>query len=168
MSALLNLIYYRFKRHLPTIYSILGLVLVIAVSYYVYKNVYLPRIKNKKFKDVANTNPNQGGITVFMFHVDWCPHCKKALPEWQMFSDQYNGTMLNGYQIECKEVDCTKSDDPNIKSMLDKYDLKQYPTIIAMVPSSGGKDKRVDYDAKVKKEYLDKFIVSVTTENNDM
>lgn len=168
MSALLNLLYYRFKRFLPMFYSILFLILVIVVCYYVYKNVYLPKMKNRKFQDVANTNPIQGGITIFMFHVDWCPHCKKALPEWKMFSDQYNGTTVNGYQIECKEVDCTKSDDPNIKNMLDKYSLKQYPTIIALVPSSGGKDKRIDYDAKVKKDYLDKFIVSITTENNDM
>jgi len=149
-------------------YSILFFLLVITVCYYVYKNVYLPRSNNRKFQDVANSKPVQGEITIFMFHVDWCPHCKKALPEWQMFSDQYNGTTLNGYQIECKEVDCTKSDDPNIKSMLDKYELKQYPTIIAMVPSSSGKDKRVDYDAKVKKDYLDKFIVSITSENNNM
>ena len=168
MSALLNLLYFRFKRYLPMFYSILFFLLVIIVCYYVYKNVYLPKNKNRKFQDVANSKPVQGGITIFMFHVDWCPHCKKALPEWKMFSDQYNGTTLNGYQIECKEVDCTKSDDPNIKNMLDKYELKQYPTIIAMVPSSSGKDKRVDYDAKVKKDYLDKFVVSVTTENNNM
>ena len=87
------------------------------------------------------------------------------MPEWQMFSNQYNGTPLNGYQIECKHIDCTKSEDPTVKNLVDKYSLKQYPTVIAVVPSSDGKETRVDYEAKVKKEYLDKFVISLTTES---
>jgi len=150
------------------VYGALILGLVVAVFYYVYKNVYLPKKENSVFKDVANANTTGRTITIFMFHVDWCPHCKKALPEWNMFSDQYNGKSLNGYQIDCKAVDCTNTDDPNVKGLVDKYSLKQYPTILATVPGLKGKETRVDYDAKVKKDYLDKFVTSLTTENNSM
>jgi NAD-specific glutamate dehydrogenase len=69
------------------------------------------------------------------------------------------------FQIECREVDCTKSDDPEVKSLVDKYSLKQYPTVIAVVPEKNGKETRVDYEAKVKKQYLDQFVSSLTTEN---
>ena len=122
-------------------------------------------MKDKVFKDVANSNPNGRLITVYMFHVDWCPHCKKAMPEWDLFSDHYNTTSLNGYQIECRDVDCTNTDDPVVKRLIEKYELKQYPTIIGVMPDSKGKDTRVDYDAKVKKQYLDKFLTSLTTED---
>jgi len=166
MSALLNLIYFRFKKYLPKIYGILFLLLVASILYYVYKHIYLKGKNDKVFKDVANANSNGRTITIFMFHVDWCPHCKKATPEWKMFSDRYNGTSLNGYQIECSAVDCTKSEDPSIKSMVDKYGLKQYPTVLAVVPSQGGKETIVEYEAKVKMPYLEKFVMSLTTENS--
>lgn len=168
MSALLNLLYFRFKRYFPTIYTALAIVLVVAVCYYVYQYIYLPKKETRVFQDVANASTSGRTITIFMFHVDWCPHCKKALPEWNMFSEQYNGKGSNGYQIECKAVDCTNSDDPEVKGLIDKYSLKQYPTIIATIPGPGGKETRVDYDAKVKKTYLDQFISSLTTENNSM
>jgi len=168
MSALLNLLYLRFKRYMPLIYGTLIAFIVVTVCYYIYKNVYLPNKKDQVFKDVANSNPSGRTITIFMFHVDWCPHCKKATPEWKMFSDQYNNTSLNGYQIECRDVDCTKSDDPTVKNLVDKYSIKQYPTVIAVVPSANGKETRVDYEAKVKKNYLEKFATSLTSENGDM
>ena len=150
------------------VYGALLLGLVVVICYYVYNNIYLPKIGNSVFNDVANANTTGRTIMIFMFHVDWCPHCKKALPEWNMFSDQYNGKSLNGYQIDCKEVDCTNTDDPNVKNLVDKYSLKQYPTILAILPSANGKETRVDYDAKVKKEYLDKFVASLTVETNTM
>jgi len=161
----MDLLYLRFKKYLPMIYGTIFFALTIAICYYVYTNIYLPKKKDSVFQDVANANPTGRVITIFLFHVDWCPHCKKAMPEWQMFSDQYNNTSLNGYQIECRDVDCTNSDDPKVKSLVDKYSLKQYPTVVAVVPGSGGKEIRVDYEAKVKKQYLDQFAVSLTTEN---
>ena len=167
MSALIDLLYARFKRYLPMIYGAVLLIFVIAILYYVYTKFYLPNKKEQVFKDVANSNPSGKVITIFMFHVDWCPHCKKAMPEWQMFSDQYNNTSLNGYQIECKDVDCTNTDDPTVKSLVEKYSLKQYPTILAIVPGPKGTETRVDYEAKVKKPYLDKFVSSLTLESNE-
>lgn len=164
MSALLNLLYFRFKKYLPTIYLAIVALIIVVICYYIYQKVYLPSKKEKVFKDVANSDPNGRTITIFMFHVDWCPHCKKALPEWKMFSDQYNNTSLNGYQIECRDVDCTKNDDPTVKNLVDKYSLKQYPTVLAIVPGTNRKETRVDYEAKVKKPYLEKFVMSLTEE----
>lgn len=168
MSALINLLYFRFKRYLPMIYGALLFGLVVIICYYVYKSIYLSNKRDKPFRDVANSNPTGNAITIFMFHVDWCPHCKKASPEWKMFSDQYNNTSLNGHQIECREVDCTNTEDPIVKSLVDKYSIKQYPTVIAIVPEANGKETRVDFDAKVKKPYLDKFVASITTETTNM
>lgn len=156
------------RAYKPMLYATIFAVLVVGICYYVYKNLYLPSQKNKPFQNVANSGPNGRTITIFFFHVDWCPHCKKAQPEWQAFSDQYNGKQINGYQIECKDVDCTNDKDPNIKLVVDKYSVKQYPTIIAILPGAGGQEMRVDYDAKVKKDYLVQFATSVAVENSGM
>lgn len=165
MSVFLNLLYSRFKSYLPFAYAAIALLLVILISSYVYKQIYLPKKEQKKFEDVANANPNGKIITVYMFHVDWCPHCKKAMPEWNMFRDEYNGKQVNGYKISCIDIDCTNASDPKIKVAMDKHDIKQYPTVIALVPGANGTETRVDYDASVKKKNLEKFIISVGTEN---
>jgi len=165
MSAFLNLLYSRFKLYLPYAYIVIALVLVIVISIYVYKNVYLPKKEKGKFQNVANANPTGKIITIYMFHVDWCPHCKKTMPEWNMFKDEYNGKQVNGYQISCLDLDCTNANDPTIKPVMDKYKIKQYPTVIALVPGQDGKEIRVDYDASVKKANLEKFVVSVSTEH---
>ena len=168
MSAFLKLLYVRFRPYFPMMYAILFAIIAVVASYYAYNYLYLPGQKDKVFKNVANVSPNGRTITIFLYHVDWCPHCKKALPEWQAFSDVYNGKQINGYQIECKEVDCTNDKDPNIKLTIDKYSLKQFPTVIAILPGADGKEMRVDYEAIVKKDYLEKFANSVALENSGM
>jgi len=140
------------------------------LSKYAYDKYYAANYEdgNKDFTDVANANMREKELSVYFFYVDWCPHCKKALPEWQAFSDVYNGKQINGYQIECKDLDCTNDKDPNIKLVIDKYSLKQFPTVIAVLPGPDGKEMRVDYEAKVKKDYLEKFANSVALENSGM
>ena len=168
MSAFLNLLFMRMKRYNRMIFGVLAVLLVIGVIYYAYTAIYLPKKQNKVFQDVANANPNGRVITIMMFHVDWCPHCKRALPEWNMFSADYNGRQVNGFKIECKEYDATNAEDPKISRLLDEYKIKQYPTVIALVPSPDGKDQRVDFEAKVSKKNLETFTISVATENNNI
>ena len=142
--------------------------IIIAIIYYAYSRIYVPKKKDAVFKDVANANPTGRVITVMMCHVDWCPHCKRALPEWNMFSTEYNGKQVNGYKIECRDYDCTNADDPKIAKILDEYKIKQYPTVIAIFPSTDGKELRVDFEAKVLKKNLETFVISVATENNNI
>jgi len=160
MSQLLALLYNRFKPYFPAIYTVAIVAILFAIFYYVYTYVYLPKMDGAKFADVANASPTDKEVTIYMFHVDWCPHCKKALPEWNMFSDEYNGKSVNGCRINCKEIDCTNTDDVQVQAVMDKYGVKQYPTVIAVM---GGTDLRIDYDAKVKKDHLEKFVYSITS-----
>jgi hypothetical protein len=55
------------------IISIIVLILFLSVTYYAYNNIYKKSEPNK-FKDVANANRRNKEVTVFFFHVDWCPH----------------------------------------------------------------------------------------------
>jgi thiol-disulfide isomerase/thioredoxin len=132
------------------------------LAYYAYQTYYVQKQEAKKFSDIANANPNNKSISVFMFHVDWCPHCKTAKPEWRSFCDNYNGKPVNGYTIECKDFNCTDDSNTLIKSALLKYKIESYPTIKAVMIDNDGKEIVIDYDAKVNSKNLEKFIMSVS------
>ena len=88
--------------------------------------------------------------TIRMFKVDWCPHCKKALPEFQKVEDAYNGKVVNGYKLNFVVVD---GEDPNNEALVNQFKIQGYPTIV--LTKDG---KNIEYDAKVDKPTLTKFI----------
>lgn len=112
-----------------------------------------------KFKDVANNGQSNGEIDIMMFHVDWCPHCVKALPEWKSFCDTYNGTNVNGYTISCSSAgsDCTADQDPVVQGWLRQYSITSFPTVILI------KNSQVyNYDATITKNSLEQFLQTVS------
>lgn len=136
-------------------------IIFILLSIYVLVNFINKKDDDaQKFKDVANTGNRENEIEVMMFHVDWCPHCKSALPEWYPFCDQYNNTKVNGYTIKCNRdgTNCTDDTDPKIQNIVSKYTIESYPTIIIMREGT-----RYDFDAKITKSALEQFVESVTS-----
>ena len=122
-----------------------------ALSYYAYNNYYKKTIDNK-FANVANANRRNKEVDVLFFHVDWCPHCKTALPEWNNFKKQYNDKEMNGYVIKCKDVDCT-SETSDITNLMTKYDIQSYPTV-KMIKDT----KAIDFDSKITSKTLEQFV----------
>lgn len=148
------------------IVAISAILLIGIVVNYAYNSVYLPSQKDKIFSDVANANPNGQTITIFMYHVDWCPHCKTALPEWQMFESEYHAKMANGYRIECIKVNCTDSKDPKVKDLTTKYKIEYFPTVKGVM-QNGGQEIVVEYDATVTRAHLESFVQSLTSQNGE-
>ena len=134
-------------------------ILCILAAVYGYYYFYLPTKMARKYGDVANRKVVSGGqgdgsdILIYFFHVDWCPHCKTAQPEWKAFSDNFNNRDVNGYVIRCIDQDCTDSNDPEIEKMVKDYDIKGYPTV-KMVKNN----KTSDFDANVTKKNLEQLI----------
>jgi len=144
----------------PYWYFLLGgviFVVFIALAIYMYLNYGSSLMKKKKFDDVANESTSNIQVDVMLFTVDWCPHCKKAGPEWTVFSDKYNGKILNGYEVRCVKHDCTDASDPVVANMIKDFKVDSYPTVILV---KGG--ERYEFDANVKAETLSKFVETVT------
>jgi len=154
-------------------------VIFVSIARFAYQRYFAKLNKNKKFMDVANSNNMKPIVAVYFFHVDWCPHCVKAQPEWKMFSDQFHNTEANGHLIQCYDIDCTDDNGdeviqlaPNkdgsfsethikptpvkISELVKKYDIESYPT----VKLTKG-DMVVEFDAKITKDSLIKFVNSV-------
>ena len=111
---------------------------------------------------------------IYFFHVDWCPHCVKATPEWNVFVEQYNNKIVNGHLVQCYDIDCTDDNGDaviqfandeatgisptpiKITELIHKYNIESYPTIKLTID-----DTIVEFDAKVSRDNLIKFVNSM-------
>jgi len=112
-------------------------------------------VDNKEFTDTAEETKE---AELMIFTVNWCPYCKKAMPVWKKFEEEYNNKVINGYTIYFKTIDCTNEKDPEVKELLNKYNIEGYPTIKLI------KDGEVIlYDAKPEFNSLQQFLQTVLT-----
>lgn len=148
-----------------TILFVLFLVILFGVAaYFVYTNYIANSIHDKKYTDVANSSSRNEAVLVYFFYADWCPHCKTAKPEWEKFSKQVNGTMVNNKTIKTVVVDCTDLENTELentsveaKELVRQYNVKGFPTVFAVKDG-----KQIDYDAKVSLTTLNKFAEAIT------
>ena len=140
---------------------VIALVILAAIGgivYYIIKNDMIPGL-NKFFQDSQGITPAPDGIgstddkvaQLFLFKVDWCPHCKSAKPIFDEVEKELKGQPLNGYTVTFTTVDCEAEPD-----MADKFKIEGYPTIKLV------KDGQViEYDAKPDKDQINQFLKTV-------
>lgn len=122
-----------------------------------YNNNNKNNKNNSQFEGYSNASDS--GVAdppvavIRMFKVDWCPHCKKALPEFQAVQDQYDGKVVNGHKLSLVVVD---GEDPANESMVNDFKIQGYPTVV--LTKNG---KNIEYDAKVDQPTLQKFITTM-------
>lgn len=140
----------------PYYYVIISIVLIILFGIagsYVY-NKFVTE-KENKFSNVSNVNRRNKEATVLFFHVDWCPHCKKALPEWNAFKSQNDGKEVNGYIIKCVDMDCT-NETSDITRAINEYKIDSYPTVKML--KSG---QKIEFDSKITNSSLNAFVTTM-------
>ena len=118
-------------------------------------NRFVKSSSNSSYYEGYSNAPSSGAAdppvaTIRMFKVDWCPHCKKALPEFQAVQDQHDGKVVNGYKLRFMVVD---GEDPANESMVNEFKVQGYPTVV--LTKDG---KNIEYDAKVDQATLQNFI----------
>jgi thiol-disulfide isomerase/thioredoxin len=138
----------------PYYYYIIAIVVFIIFIYagvYSYNTFYAKKVANK-YSDVANSNRRNKEVNILFFHVDWCPHCKKALPEWNNFKQNYEGKEVNGYVIKCIDMDCT-NETSDIARAINTYSIDSYPTIKMLKD-----DQTIEFDSKITNSSLEQFV----------
>ena len=130
-------------------FIIIGIILI--GIYFLYYNKIKENFKPNNEIRYSNSEDDGKEATICFFHVDWCPHCKTALPEWNKFKDEMNGTVIKGYTLKCVEYNCT-TETAEITNLIEKYNIEGYPTVNLI------KDKVVyHFDAKPTYNYLKQF-----------
>jgi hypothetical protein len=141
----------------PYYYIIIAIVVIIIFSiviYYLNKSTF-KKVNNNIFTDVANSNIRNKEVTIFLFHVDWCPHCKKALPEWEKFKADNNGKEINGYVLRCVEIDCT-NETSDVTRAINEYNIESYPTVKMLK-----NNQKIEFDSKITNTALNSFAVTM-------
>jgi thiol-disulfide isomerase/thioredoxin len=144
-------------------YIAIAIVVLAAISgiiYYVISTNMLPGV-NKFFqqaqgKSVTADGQDAGGpgdksAQLYLFKVDWCPHCKTAKPVFDEVEKELNSRPINGYVVTFKTVDCEAEPD-----MADKFKVEGYPTI--KLVKNG---EVIEYDAKPEKDKILEFLKTV-------
>jgi len=152
------------------------IILFLGIARYAYEYFVSNKLENKNKANIANSPDRKPIIAVYFFHVDWCPHCIKAKPEWNSFKQQYQDKSIGTYTVKTYDIDCTEDNgeevlifnDPldgeiaikptpmKISELIKKYKIESYPTIKLT------KDANIiDFDAKVTSNNLSKFVNSV-------
>lgn len=137
---------------------IMVLVIVAALGgllYYMITNDMIPGL-NKFFSSSQGVTAAPDGIganddkvaQLYLFKVDWCPHCKQAKPIFDEAEKNPTNKNYNGYTVVFKTVDCEAEPE-----LADKFKIEGYPTIKLV------KDGQVfEYDAKPDTEKIGEFL----------
>jgi thioredoxin-like negative regulator of GroEL len=141
------------RPHYYVLLTLSVLILFIIVGYYGYNAIRKQQVN--RFKDVANVNRRSKESVILFFHVDWCPHCKKALPEWNTFKSQNDGVEINGYKLKCVEVDCTK-ETSEVTRVINQYKIESYPTVKLIRD-----EKTIDFESKITNSSLNAFVTTM-------
>jgi thiol-disulfide isomerase/thioredoxin len=141
------------KMNLKNVLMIFLAIVLIIVIYYIYTK-YFSNGLGKTIENMENQSSDKSA-ELMLFHVDWCPHCKTAKPEWDQVKAEYQNKSINGYKVMFNEINCTDETPEKVK-MIETYKIEGYPTIKLV------KDNQViDFDAKPTKDTLTKFLNTV-------
>jgi thiol-disulfide isomerase/thioredoxin len=130
---------------------IVAVVLLIAAAYYVYTNHISKKIdpeyvpNNELIQESQTTEAE-----LYFFYTEWCPHCKKAKPEWEKLQSEYDGKPINGVTVYFKSIDCDKDE-----KTANEFNVEGYPTI-KLVKGN----EVIEYDAKPEYDTLVEFLHS--------
>ncbi len=127
---------------------ILAIVFIIA-GYYGYDWFAQPIIENLGTDDLANDNRRISDAEILFFYADWCPHCKRAKPEWDDFAKNFDSKTMGFNKIKCTGVDCTEGDSP----LIQEYSVDGYPTVILRKDGENNA-----YDGKISADNLKNFV----------
>ena len=150
------------SRMNPTaILVIVVVLLLLGVSVYYYTN-YISKGSGMSFSDnstndavIAEGIDATGDAELIMFHVDWCPHCKTAKPEWDKVVEKYDGKSINGYNVAFTDMNCTE-ETPEVQEMMEMYKVEGDPTIKLIKG-----DQVIDFEAKPTEATLTQFLTTV-------
>lgn len=139
-------------------FIMVAIVILIVAIVFVYKKYLVPKMNptyapNKEFIDKGEDSSD---AELLIFTVDWCPYCKKAMPVWKKFKEEYDGKTINGYNLNFRTINCTDENDAEVKDMLNKYGIDGYPTIKLLKDGDA-----ITYDAKPEFNTLQQFLKTV-------
>lgn len=154
MSTFVEVIKRFVRPYSYIIIAVIVLIIFIIVASYSYNTFYTKPNKAKEsgYSDVANASTDLIEVIVYFFHVDWCPHCKTALPEWDKFKNEFNNKEKGKFIVRCKTVNCT-DETSEITRLINEYNIEGYPTVKMLKEGN-----KIEFDSKISYGALEQFV----------
>jgi thiol-disulfide isomerase/thioredoxin len=115
------------------------------------KRIFINKWEHINIENMENQTDNKVA-ELMLFHVDWCPHCKTAKPEWEKFAKLYDGKEKGDYIIKCLDYNCT-DENADVTKIINKYNIESYPTVKML------KDGQIiEFDSKITEYTLEQFV----------
>lgn len=152
------------KRYKLTILIVLAAFVIFIIAVYIGYTYIIPKKRSKE----GYSNDN---VTLIMFHVDWCPYCKTALPVFEKIRNDYDGTTVNNKKLRIISLDATDENSTpedfggkTVENIISQFTLNDrpfniegYPTIIL---SDSNNRIIAEFDKTTTYENIDTFINS--------
>ena len=154
MSTFVEVVKRFIRPYVTIIIAVIILIIFLVAGYYAYNKFYVkPELKKELgYSDVANAPLDKIEVIIYFFHVDWCPHCKTALPEWEKFKNEFDNKEKGKYLIKCKTINCTE-ETSDITGLINEYNIEGYPTVKMLKEKN-----KIEFDSKISYDTLDQFV----------
>ena len=140
------------RPHTNKLITLSVLIIFGYVSYYYMTNRFNIEPMEQNNKDVANALDREKEAVIYFFHVDWCPHCKTALPKWEDFKGTHNNKVFNGYRLKCQDIDCTE-ETADTALLIKQFSIDSYPTVKMIRDTT-----TIDFDSRISTSALESFV----------
>ena len=126
------------------------------VAYYLYN---IQKTQTDKKNPAIYKAIDENDIRVYIFVADWCPACKKAMPEIDKFKRTYDGKTINNRKISVIKTECGDADEnTETAQIINTFKVTAFPTIKLVKPDTNGNERTFEFDAKITQENLEGFL----------
>ena len=141
-----------------------GLVIFFLVKkHYLVPSVLKDKLLHPNQEFIPTENVPDDRATVLFFYATWCPHSKKAMPEWKRFRQRTFGDPLRYNKIEFEEIDGDSEDN---EALVKIYNVDTFPAV--RLKANG---KTYTYEGRVTEttltSFLEKFVPTIAKEDDD-
>lgn len=146
----------KLKANAKPISYVAGSVAFGLVVFLILKRFYLaPNIRVNKLlhpnQEFIPLDPNLGNLAkMYLFYATWCPHSKKAMPEWERFKFRVKGNNVQYNTVEFEEVD---GDDEDNEQILKQFGIDSFPLV-----RMSYKGKIYQFEGKITENSLNGFL----------
>ena len=149
------------------------LLTLIGISIYVYYYFVEPKLEPSfstnriaDDKDISSSVKADKRVYLYLYKVDWCPHCCKLLGDDStfktFFKDELSDYIWGDDRIQATTEIYnpeTESHDVTINNSIKQYKPDGYPTVVLFIgDDNDDKYKAIELDAKINKESILKFL----------
>ena len=101
----------------------------------------------------AGEESDQKTAKITMVHAEWCGFCKKAKPEWDKLTSEFNGKSLMGYKLDFQDLEESRDKD----KISSEYQVNGFPTFFVEIDG-----KKMEFNSIEKEDMVGKINAKIS------